>query len=41
MAKLRKAEKGQYRRINFTSEMSKREVLSTLHSNFSIIRNKR
>ena len=41
MAKLKKPENGQYCRINFTSEMSKREVLSTLHSNFSIIRNKR
>jgi len=41
MANLRKAEKGQYCRIDFTSEMEEGEVLSILHSNFSITRNKK
>lgn len=41
MAMLKKPEKGQYCRTNFTSQMTVKEVLSTLHSKFSIIKNKR
>lgn len=41
MAKLKKPKKGQYRKITFTSEMTKEDVLITLHCNFPILREKR
>ena len=41
LAQLRKPEKGQYNSINFTSEMTKGDVLRQLHLNFPILQNKR